>query len=49
MLFNKGNPMINYEDYKLLFKFLKLKKIPKKHWNDMAKWSGLLSMFTIRF
>jgi hypothetical protein len=26
--------MTNYEDFQLLFKFLKLLSIPKKHWYD---------------
>jgi hypothetical protein len=30
--------MANYEDYKLLFNFLKLKKNPKNHWNDIIGW-----------
>jgi hypothetical protein len=37
MLFNKGKPMVDYEDFKPLFSFLKLKKNPKKHWSDMVK------------
>jgi len=31
MLFSKGKPMVNYEDFKPLYDFLKLKKNPKKH------------------
>jgi hypothetical protein len=38
MLFNKGKPMVDYEGFKPLFSFLKLKKHPKKHWSDMVKW-----------
>ncbi len=30
--------MVDYEDFKPLFSFLKLKKNPKKHWSDMVKW-----------
>jgi hypothetical protein len=37
MLPNKGNPIINYENYKPLFNFLKLKNNPNKHWNDIAE------------
>jgi len=37
MLPNKGNLITNYEDYKPLFNFFKLKKDPNKHWTDMAE------------
>ncbi len=30
--------MINYEDFKLLLSFLKLKKNPKKHWSGTTRW-----------
>jgi len=37
-LLGKGKLMIDYEDFKPLFKFLKLRFIPKKHWIDGAHW-----------
>lgn len=37
MLLNKGNPIINYKDYKPSFNFFELKKNPNKHWTDMAE------------
>jgi hypothetical protein len=30
--------MIDYEDFKPLFEFLKLRFILKKHWTDVASW-----------
>ncbi len=33
-LLSKGKSMTNYEDFQLLFKFLKLLSIPKKNWYD---------------
>jgi hypothetical protein len=30
--------MINYEDFKPLFSFLKLKNNPKKHWIGTTRW-----------
>jgi hypothetical protein len=30
--------MINYEDFKPLFSYLKLKNNPKKHWSDTTRW-----------
>jgi hypothetical protein len=30
--------MINYEDFKPLFEFLKLRSIPKKHWTNGVCW-----------
>jgi hypothetical protein len=30
--------MIDYENFKPLFEFLKLRFIPKKHWIDGAHW-----------
>jgi len=37
-LLGKGKPMIDYEDFKPLFEFLKLRFIPKKCWIDGACW-----------
>jgi len=37
-LLSKGKPMIDYEDFKPLFEFLKFQFIPKKHWIDGVHW-----------
>jgi hypothetical protein len=37
-LLSKGKPMIDYEDFKPLFEFLKLRSIPKKHWTNGVGW-----------
>lgn len=38
MLFSKGKPMTNYEDFRHLYDFLKFKSNMMKHWIDMARW-----------
>jgi len=37
MLLEKGKPMIDYEDFKPFFSFLKLKNNPKKQMSDIIK------------
>jgi hypothetical protein len=38
MLLDKRKPMTNYEDFKTLYDFLKLKNNPKKHLTNMTSW-----------
>jgi hypothetical protein len=37
-LLNKGKPMTDYEYFKPLFEFLKLRSITKTHWPNGASW-----------
>ncbi len=37
-LLNKGKSMKNHEDFQVLFKFLKPRFVPQKHWYDGAGW-----------
>lgn len=35
---NKGLPMIDHEDFKPFFEFLKVQFIPKIHWTTKVSW-----------
>jgi hypothetical protein len=48
MLFNKGKLMIDYENFRPLFNFLKMKKNPNRDWSDKVN-GKLLNMFTTKF
>jgi hypothetical protein len=37
-LLREGHPLTNYESFKDLFYFLKIKNMPRKHWFDNLSW-----------
>jgi hypothetical protein len=41
--------MTHFEGLKELFNVLKVKHIPKKHWNDFASWGIMESMNELSF
>ncbi len=48
-LLKQGQALIDLEAIKLLFLFLKVKHIPKKHWNNTTRWDIVETMHHITF
>lgn len=37
-ILKKGKPMINFIDYKILFKLANVQNLPSAHWSDRNYW-----------
>lgn len=46
-LLSQGHSMIEYEGMRALLEYLKVPKLPKKHWSDTAGWEMAESIHRI--